>query len=155
MADKRLSPVGKRDALREWKDTHLPILRAAWRGRPAGGRGGGERRRVDPAGPVERPTELADAMLDQEVRSHFRSMTSDTARSDALRRLAGDRTVLRAVLTAPAFLSGLGENELDQVRIDAARAADPDRWAKVETMRQGWAATEKAVAAAAGPSSRR
>ena len=88
-------------------------------------------------------------MLDQEVRSHFRSMPSDTARSDALRRLSGDKTVLRAVLTAPAFLSGLGENELDQVRIDAARAADPDRWAKVETMRQGWAATEKAVAAAA------
>ena len=87
-------------------------------------------------------------MLAQEVRTYFRNIQNDLARSDALRRLSGDKTVLRAVLTAPAFLSGLGENELEQVRIAAAKAADPDRWAKVETMRQGWAATEKAVAAA-------
>ena len=57
--------------------------------------------------------------------------------------------MLRAALTAPAFLSGLGEHELEQVRTAAAKAADPDRWAKVEILRQGWAATEKAVAAAA------
>ena len=150
MADKRLSPMGKRDALKEWTNTQLPVLRASLE-RAAQQAVEAEESAVASImrGQIEKPTEVADAMLDQEVRTHFRTMPNDLARSDALRRLAGDKTVLRAVLTAPAFLSGLGEHELEQVRIAAAKAADPDRWAKVETMRQGWAATEKAVAAAA------
>jgi hypothetical protein len=150
MADRRLSPVGKRDALKEWKDTQLPVLRASLE-RAAQQAAAAEESAVTSImrGQIEKPTEVADAMLDQEVRSHFRSMPTDLARSDALRRLSGDKTVLRAVLTAPTFLSGLSEVQLEQVRTAAAKAADPERWAKVEIMRQGWAATEKAVAAAA------
>jgi hypothetical protein len=150
MADRRLSPVGKRDALKEWKDTQLPVLRASLE-RAAQQAAAAEENAVTSImrGQIEKPTEVADAMLDQEVRAHFRSMPTDLARSDALRRLSGDKSVLRAVLTAPAFLSGLSEVQLEQVRIAAAKAADPDRMAKVETMRRGWAATEKAVAAAA------
>jgi hypothetical protein len=149
MADRRLSPTGKRGALREWTEAQLPALRSCLE-KASEQAAAAEESAVTTImrGQIEKPTEVADVALAQEVRTYFRNIQNDLARSDALRRLSGDKTVLRSVLTAPAFLSGLGENELEQVRVAAAKAADPDKWAKVETLRKGWAATEKAVAAA-------
>ena len=150
MADKRLSPTGKREALKRWVDDNLPQLRTDLE--EAAKRAGESEESVIASilrGVIDKPTEPADAMLASEIRSYLRNIESDLARSDALRRLAGDRTVLRSVLTAPAFLSGVKDADIMQLRLAAARDADPERYGKTETLRAGWASAEKAAAAVA------
>jgi len=56
--------------------------------------------------------------------------------------------VLRAALTAPAFLTGVSADDLTALRDDAVKASDPERYAKVEALRKGQASAEKALNAA-------
>jgi hypothetical protein len=56
--------------------------------------------------------------------------------------------VLRAALTAPAFLTGVSADEGAALRDDAVKASDPERYVKVEALRKGRQCTEKALDAA-------
>ena len=91
-------------------------------------------------------TEPHDIALLQEIRTWLRSLP-ETERLSRAQKLAadGDKIALRALLTAPAYLTGVDENLLALVRDEAARKADPRRYAKLEAMRKASTAADRAV----------
>jgi hypothetical protein len=98
-------------------------------------------------GPFSTPPEdAADIALAQEIRTWLRSLPPDE-RTDAVGRLVnkGDVTALRAVLTAPSYLTGLDETELAYIRDDAAKAADPERYRTLQSLRKAGEVAERAV----------
>jgi ferredoxin-NADP reductase len=91
-------------------------------------------------------TEAADVALMQEVRTWLRSLP-EQERLTRSRQLAsnGDKTALRAMLTAPTYLTGVNEELLALVRDEAAKRAHPERHTKLEAFRKGANVAERAV----------
>lgn len=70
------------------------------------------------------PTAVADVMLAQEIRQHIRRQKS---RIDVAIKSMSDPRMLGAILTAPACLSGLSDNEWNVVRERARAALHPEQ----------------------------
>ena len=95
------------------------------------------------------PTNFADVMLGREIRDFVRSQKSPV---DFVMKSVTDRAVLSAVLTAPAYLSGLTGAEWNAVRARAREGLYPEQTkmqqelAKaMEDVRAGVAATKRAI----------
>jgi hypothetical protein len=95
------------------------------------------------------PTALADVMLAQEIRQHIRRQKS---RIDVAMRCISDPLMLRAILTAPACLSGLSDTDLNVVRERARAALHPEQaqmqkslMKSLDELREGIAATKRTV----------
>jgi hypothetical protein len=58
---------------------------------------------------------------------------------------AGDRTALRAVLTAPRYLTGVNDDIISLLRDEVFRQADPVRDAKHQAFRKAIDVAERAV----------
>jgi hypothetical protein len=146
-ANKHLTAEGKLAACREWVEGVLPAvtkrLEAVRKEQEEL-----ETRTVKSLadGVMKRPEDPADIAEMQEIRTFLRSLP-DGERMDKLDFLVrkGDTTALRAVLTAPAYLTGLDENVVALLRDDVARKANPERYAKVEKLRKGLKAAERAL----------
>ncbi|WP_271532304.1 hypothetical protein [Bradyrhizobium sp. CCBAU 25338] len=69
-------------------------------------------------------TNAVDFMLEQEIRSYVADQNSPV---EFVLKAMPDRRVLSAVLTAPAFLSGLSDNEWNLVRERARAALHPQQ----------------------------
>jgi hypothetical protein len=146
-ANKHLTAEGKLAACREWVEGVLPdVTKRLEAVRKE--QGELETRTVKSLadGVMKRPEDPADIAELQEIRTFLRSLP-DGERMDKLDFLVrkGDTTALRAVLTAPAYLTGLDENVVALLRDDVARKANPERYAKVEKLRKGLKAAERAL----------
>lgn len=147
-SDKRLSPAGAHLACKAWIEERLPDLIK----RLETVRGEGAKIEAalskslmgDLVEPFEAPADIAIA---QEIRTWLRSMPDESARKDQVRQLVekGDRTMLRAILTAPSYLTGFGEGDLAEFRDDAAKVASPEQYAKAAQIRKAAEAAERAV----------
>lgn len=92
------------------------------------------------------PTSMGEAMIDSELRAYVRGLPSDE-RVKVTRQAAAenDWTLLRAVASAPALLSGL-EPELHQQRFaEYAKRVAPKAFGDMETARAGVEALTKAT----------
>ena len=54
--------------------------------------------------------------------------------------------MLRAILTAPTYLSGVDEKLLGEVKDEAIRRQHPDRYARLEVIRKAALAADRALA---------
>ena len=93
------------------------------------------------------PTAIADVMLAQEIREYIRRQKS---RIDVAMRGISDPVMLRAILTAPACLSGLSDVELNVVRERARTTLHPEQaqmqqslTKALDEVREGVAATKR------------
>lgn len=93
------------------------------------------------------PIHVAEVALAQEIRQHLRRQKRPI---DLVLKLMSDPRILSAILSAPAFLSGLSEIELNLVRERARTALHPEQvetQAKLsgalEELRLGVAATRR------------
>src|SRR5262249_528668 len=73
---------------------------------------------------ISAPAEVADVMLAAEIRAHAAAHPSPI---DFATKSIGDERTLGALLYAPAYLSGLTEEEQKVVRRRAREALDPER----------------------------
>lgn len=74
--------------------------------------------------------------LASEVRAHFKALSGDGRRADALLRAADEKDVatLRAVLNAPAFLSGFSASDLAALKDQARRRVAPADHAQLDAV---------------------
>jgi hypothetical protein len=147
ITEKKLTPAGVKAADADWAATHLPTLRERLvriRSMAHGLDTSLVRELTEQfTKPAAEPHDLA---LLQEIRTWLRSLPEAERLSRAQKLAAdGDKTALRALLTAPAYLTGVDENLLAQVRDEAAKRADPRRYAKLEAMRRASLAADRAV----------
>ena len=146
-ADTKLSPIGAQDANNAWIAERLPDVAKAIdeiRGRTKEAEAKLLAKLTAPfSTPPETPLDINTA---QEIRTWLRSFP-DHERTEKVGQLtrSGDLSALRAVLAAPAYLSGLEDTELAYIRDDAAKAGDPDRYAKLQALREAGKAAERAV----------
>ncbi len=70
------------------------------------------------------PTTIADVALAQEIRQHMKAQKSPI--DFAMQSISEPRT-LGAILSAPAYLSGLSDSEWDVVREKARRTLHPEQ----------------------------
>jgi len=145
--DPRLTPAGVQAELKKWAETNLPKLEKSLedtRKTAAGVEAFLPKKLLENVAPPA--TEPADLALMQEVRSYLRGLPEEQ-RMDTVRQLAakGDNSALRAVLTAPAYLTGLDDTLLGHIRDNAMQAADPDRFAKLEACRKAATLAERAL----------
>jgi hypothetical protein len=91
-----------------------------------------------------------DDRHDAEIRAHLKAITSAVDRKRFVANLMaeGDLSAARAVLSAPAYLAGIDDQGLAEIRDDATKACDPERFETVVVLRQGKESAEKALAAA-------
>ena len=145
--NRHLTPEGALAVTTEWAKGKLPQLEArlaAIRERAA---------EVETnltkqlAGKVAKPPqEATEIALMQETRAWLRSLPE----ADRMRHLDqlvrnGDRPALRAVLTAPSYLTGIEGEHLAALRDHVARIDHPERYAKLESFRKAASAAERAV----------
>src|SRR4051794_35222660 len=83
------------------------------------------------------PTEPADVAMLQEIRTYLRGLP-EAQRTRQVFSLVdkGDRTALRAVLTAPTYLTGINEEHIALLRDQVYEQADPARNAKHQAFRK-------------------
>ncbi|MEN3793374.1 hypothetical protein [Fulvimarina sp. MAC3] len=142
-----LTDIGRRQAAHDWAEKHLPALReklARIRSSAAETiENAGKSMTAAFTAPAEEPQDIA--ML-QEVRSWLRTMPENqrTMKVVELAR-AGDRTALRAVLTAPSYLTGVDHDLLTQVRDIVSEADHPERFAKVQAVKKAATYSERAL----------
>ena len=91
---------------------------------------------------IQKPVDMHQVALHQEIRRHVASVKSKLS---FIEQHGSDATVFSALLTAPAFLSGLSEVELAAVKANAESHLEPKIVeAKVATLKaikeveQGW-----------------
>jgi hypothetical protein len=71
---------------------------------------------------IKKPVDMHEVALHQEIRRHVAGLKSKLS---FIGQHGSDVTVLSALLTAPSFLSGLGEAELAAVRTKVESHLDP------------------------------
>lgn len=146
-ANPGLNEVGKRQANHEWAEKNLPALREKLNRVKAQAaetiENATKTMTASFTAPAEEPHDIA---LLQEVRTWLRTMPEGqrTMKVVELAR-SGDRTALRAVLTAPTYLTGVDRSLLDQVRDIVAEADDPVRFGKVQAIRKASLYAERAL----------
>jgi hypothetical protein len=148
MASGKHTALGVMTATKDWVDKELPARRAQLeKVRQTAAR-------VETnllgqlAADLTRPaTESHEIALLQEIRAWLRGLP-ELERLNHARTLAaqGDDSVLRAILTAPTYLSGVDEKLLGEVKDEAIRRRHPDRHAKLETFRRAALAADRALA---------
>jgi hypothetical protein len=142
-----LTAIGQRQANHAWAEANLPELRetlAKIRERATETIENGNKAMTSAfTVPAEEPHDIA---LLQEVRTWIRTMP-EHERTTKVMELArkGDRTALRAVLTAPAYLTGIDHDLLSQVRDVVAQADHPERFAKVQAVKAASIYAERAL----------
>lgn len=133
-----LTEIGRRQAAHEWSEKHLPELReklAKVRERVAETTEGAMKTMTSGiTAPAEKPHDIA---LLQEVRDWLRGLP-ENERSSKVFDLArkGDRTILRAVLNGPSYLTGVTEGQLFDIRAIVAEADHPERFAKLQLVQR-------------------
>lgn len=146
-ANKGLTPTGVREADARFAAANLPALaeRLATIRRTSAPTESTLSARFT-AGLAEPATEPADLAMMQEIRTWLRSLL-DPERLTRVRQLAadGDKPALRAVLTAPPYLTGLDEEMLALILDEAAKRNHPERHGKLEAFRQAASAAERAL----------
>jgi hypothetical protein len=82
----------------------------------------------------------------QEIRPWLRSLP-EAERLNRAQKLAadGDKTALRAMLTALTYLTGVNEEMLALIRDEVAKRAQPERHAKLEAFRKEAVVANRAV----------
>lgn len=146
-ANQGLTDLGKRQANHEWAEKNLPALREKL-----------SRVKAQAAETIENATksmtksftapaeEPHDIALLQEVRTWLRTLPEKDRTAKVVELASsGDRTALRAVLTAPSYLTGVGGDLLDKVRDIVAQADDPVKFAKVQAIRKASLFAERAL----------
>jgi hypothetical protein len=95
---------------------------------------------------TDRPDDPMEFEELKEIRGWLRTLP-EAERTDKIDFLVrhGDMKALRAVLTAPAYLTGVDENVIALIREEAARRADPQRYARFEGLKKGYTAAERAI----------
>ena len=142
-----LTPAGIRAADAEWAAENLPALRdrliklrkTAWKAETS--------MIAQLTADLRVPaTEPHDILMMQEIRTWLRSLL-EAERLKQIRKLSGqgDKSVLRAMLTVPSYLTGVDEELLVALRDDAARRAYPERHAKMEAFRKAANVADRAV----------
>jgi hypothetical protein len=151
LKDERLTPAGKHEALATWAKDELSDLEG-WLARVDKSAADQEARLLKLleeeflGGPDEVPTEPHAIALQQEIRSYLRSLP-EGKRTDEVRRLIeqGDRSAVRAVLSAPPYLTGLDQQIFNIVRDEAVKRTNPKRFAYLQGIREAREATYRAV----------
>lgn len=142
-----LTEKGIADELRAFADKGMtPTLRQA-RERIESAKAVMHSKRVALAKPKVDPTDVAAAILRQDMRAHLRAMGSGVA----LGTLLGDKTspdMLAAVLEAPPELSGLNANQMEQITATYLERAFPNEVAEMRTADEGLALLSSLVTAA-------
>ncbi len=90
-------------------------------------------------------TEPHDILMMQEIRTWLRSLRSRAVEADTQAVGTRRKSVLRAMLTVPPYLTGVDEELLVALRDDAARRAYPERHAKMEAFRKAANVADRAV----------
>jgi hypothetical protein len=118
ISNKSLSPSGAREATMRWAEGELPALRSRLVDMQTASRVFEEARMVrivEWLGPA--PTEPAGIALQAEIRSWIRSVPITERASKVLSTSEkGDLSALRAVLTAPGYLTGLDADTMTSLR---------------------------------------
>lgn len=88
------------------------------------------------------PTEPHEIALAQEIRTYIRSLP-EARRTAEVRKLVekGDKAAIRAVLSAPAYLTGVDQNFIEMTRDEMIKRTNPEQFAKLEAIRAGRQAT--------------
>ena len=146
-ADQKLTTAGAHDADAKWAEANLSRLRKRLdeiRQRAASFEASRKKAVMEELGPA--PFEPADVALLQEIRTWLRSLPENqrTMKVFGLTR-NGDRTALKAVLSAPGYLTGVNEEVMGQLRDDVFRRAKPERDAKHQAFRKAITVADRAV----------
>lgn len=142
-----LTDLGKRQAIFDWAEKNLPALREKLNRIRAQASDTVENASKTMTEGFTKPAEEPhDIALLQEVRTWLRTMPESqrTMKVIELAR-AGDRTALRAVLTAPTYLTGVDADLLSRVRDIVAQTDHPERFAKVQAVRKASEFAERAL----------
>ena len=144
--DKRLTPQGALEATAGWVEENLPRLNkhAESLSRTAKGLDDQLQRMLGEV--AKRPEDPIEFEELKEIREWLRTLP-ERDRTDKIDFLVrhGDTKALRAVLTAPAYLTGVDETMLAFIREDVARKADPDKFTKIEIRKKAAATALKAL----------
>ncbi len=146
-ADQKLTTAGAHDADAKWAEANLSRLRKRLdeiRQRAASFEASRKKAVMEELGPA--PFEPADVALLQEIRTWLRSLPENqrTMKVFDLTR-NGDSTALKAVLSAPGYLTGVNEEVMGQLRDDVFRRAKPERDAKHQAFRKAITVADRAV----------
>jgi hypothetical protein len=146
-SDPNLTPAGARAADAEFAAANLPALRERLaKIRKTAAQAESSMVAKLTADLTTPPIEPADVALMQEIRTWLRSLP-ESERLNRARKLASDRdkSALKAMLTAPTYLTGLSDEFIGLIRDDAAKRENPTRHAKLEAFRKAANAAERAV----------
>jgi len=92
------------------------------------------------------PTEPHEIALAQEIRGFIRGLPEIERTSQVMTLInKGDKAAIRAVLSAPSYLTGVDQSFIEQVRDDMIRRTNPEQHAKLEAVRAGREATIRAM----------
>ncbi len=91
---------------------------------------------------AEAPTDAAEALLHQEIRTHIRSQAEPIQAAYAQRN---DPRVVAAIVSAPAMLSGIGEEQKNEFARAARSALWPDETGKVAQFENAVNVIEEAI----------
>jgi hypothetical protein len=144
--DIRLTPAGKLAALQEVAAELKPELAKLTEGLRSEFEGTQRQIPRMTEAAFKRPDEIGDGASPAEVRAWILALPErDRAdKVDALIR-KGDALVLRSVLAAPPWLLGIDPQQIEYYREDAVRGVDPERFRKIQALRKGLQAAEKAI----------
>jgi hypothetical protein len=133
-----LTDIGQRQARFDWAEKNLPALHKQLetvRQRAADATAGAMKMMT--ASFTEPATEPQDIAMMQEVRNWLRGLPENQRAATVVEMARkGDRTILRAVLNAPSYLTGVTEDQLMNVREIVAKADHPERFAKLELVQR-------------------
>lgn len=137
-ADRNLSAAGRRAKLKAYLDQHGPGLLKHLPSIEERAKGVEDAKRTlmrDTQAPP--PVEPADIALMQEIRGWLRSLP-EIERASTVRRvaMAGDRSALRAVATAPDYLTQVDRPTFDALREHLFQQDHPERAAKMAAFPQ-------------------
>ena len=138
-----LTPKGQALELRKWATAQalVPIAQAERVSLPVARRDVETRRRNLTTDTVDK-TDVASAVLRQEIRAHIRSMNAD----ERLRFLKKpEEIVAQAVIEAPAYLTGVSKRMRSDIIEAAIEAAHPGELAAIKELEKALETTERAL----------
>lgn len=91
---------------------------------------------------AEAPTDAAEALLHQEIRNHIRSQAEPI---DAAYAQRNDPRVVTAIVSAPAMLSGLSEQQKNEFARAARSSLWPDETGKIARFNDAVRVVEEAI----------
>ena len=145
--DPKLTPAGAHAAVVAWAATKLPTLQRRLEDIGERAEAFEESRAKIVEGTLGAPpTEPADVAMLQEIRTYLRGLPE----ADRTRRVfglveKGDRTALRAVLTAPTYLTGVNDELITLLRDEVFKHSEPTRDAKHQAYRKAIQIARRAV----------